>query len=157
MKSDSIDMNKLYNNTIKKTVSVLNMDKQDYEKHIQKYIHDDIIDKLYKHIIKNSINKIKYASNNGKSLVVIYKYAGHEKFYYKFINFLIKGSPNEGLSWFTEKNIEPLIVKLKRYYKPFNVYTRFNMSECLNEIVVEWCNKEIIKLKENKMKENGKY
>ena len=102
------------------------------------------LNNLENDIVKDFENKVKEASSNGYDFVNIYGYDNKDTFEEMKLNFLLKGPlmdrRGEGnrYDFFYNKEIIPVMERIKTKLSPFNIYLRFDRSQRKNFITASW-------------------
>ena len=100
--------------------------------------------KLETEIMTDFENKVREASNNGYDNTTIYRFDSKHIFEEYKTSFLLKGplldrrNEGTGLDFFYNKEIVPVMERLKNQVKPFIIYLRYDRYKKENMIIVSW-------------------
>lgn len=103
-----------------------------------------ILDELYIEIASKLKECMLTASKQGHYFTSVFEFDKRDLYKDKKLVFLLKGPVNNrfqnrnGLHYFENKGIEPIIAKLNNEYKPIVFYFRYDRMSSTHKIIANW-------------------
>ena len=105
----------------------------------------DMLDKLYGKILEQDYKQMMIsASEQGYDSTVIYRFGYADEFEGYRLSFLLRGPMSDrrnegmGLEFFYNKDITPVMDRLKTEFKPMNLFLKYDRNKKENLIIVSW-------------------
>ena len=103
-----------------------------------------VLNNLEKHLLVDFESKIREASVNGYDNTAIFRFSTKDVYEDYRLYFLLKGplldrrGDGVGLMFFYNKDIVPVMERIKTYLYPFVVYMRYDRYKKENLVIVSW-------------------
>lgn len=137
-------MTSLYDELRSNTMS--NMDSRRAKQEQEKQQHDahlsEVVDKLYQQIADTCVERMITASHEGHFYATLFSFTNQDMFEDFKTVFLIRGPFRSkytyGLAYFEQRNIVPVISRLREKYAPVEIYMKYDRSNRTHHLMATW-------------------